>query len=225
MKNRRVLSFILSATMLFATNSIGTVEAVPAQTDSQNETKVYSTATISDNFVDNHVLVVFRNEVSLKFEAHTTGDFSEISCKNVTEINPGTKIKTKEAITAQKNALSKGLDTAANQYAESIRKYNKIVRIELEEHSKTGVLSAIEKLQKRDDILYAGPDFIYTACSTTPNDPYYDEQWGHTNIGLQNAWDITTGSSSVIVGVLDSGIDRTHPDLTHSIQHTTVKIF
>ncbi len=46
----------------------------------------------------------------------------------------------------------------------------------------------------------------------TPNDPRYDEQWHYPLIRLPEAWDVTTGSSSVIVAVLDTG-STAHPDL------------
>lgn len=58
----------------------------------------------------------------------------------------------------------------------------------------------------------------------TPNDPRYNEQWHYHNTGQQSgtvdadidlpeAWDITKGSSEVVVAVIDQGIDYTHPDL------------
>jgi subtilisin family serine protease len=59
-------------------------------------------------------------------------------------------------------------------------------------------------------------------ASTTPNDPYFPwsgsgvllgGQWGDGLTQAQKAWDITTGSSKVIVAVVDSGIDDAHPDL------------
>ncbi|EPX60438.1 extracellular protease [Cystobacter fuscus DSM 2262] len=46
----------------------------------------------------------------------------------------------------------------------------------------------------------------------TPNDPGYSRQWHYRMMNLPAAWDITTGSTSVAVGIIDSGIVR-HPDL------------
>ena len=46
-----------------------------------------------------------------------------------------------------------------------------------------------------------------------PNDPRFAEQWYLRKIGATNAWTTTTGSTNVVVAVLDSGVDYTHPDL------------
>lgn len=46
-----------------------------------------------------------------------------------------------------------------------------------------------------------------------PNDPNLGLAWHHTKINSFAAWDTTLGSSSIIVGVVDSGVDGTHPDL------------
>lgn len=50
------------------------------------ETKIYSQASIEDDFVDNHVLVVLTNEASLKFKTYTTEDFPEIACEKMREL-------------------------------------------------------------------------------------------------------------------------------------------
>jgi len=53
--------------------------------------------------------------------------------------------------------------------------------------------------------------------SRTPNDTQYSSLWGMPMISAPSAWDITTGSSSVTVAVVDTGIDYTHPDLVDNI--------
>lgn len=50
-----------------------------------------------------------------------------------------------------------------------------------------------------------------------PNDPYFGQQWAHTLIRTPAAWDITTGSSSITIAIVDSGIDENHPDLLNKI--------
>ncbi len=46
-----------------------------------------------------------------------------------------------------------------------------------------------------------------------PDDPRYPEQWGPQKIQAPAAWDVTTGRPEVVVAVLDTGVDYTHPDL------------
>lgn len=50
----------------------------------------------------------------------------------------------------------------------------------------------------------------------TPNDPMLEEQWGLEKIRAPRAWDVTRGGNAGI-GVVDSGIDRDHPDLEGKI--------
>jgi|GEM_PF-1116728 len=45
-----------------------------------------------------------------------------------------------------------------------------------------------------------------------PNDPHA-VQWSYEDTGVYEAWDVTTGDSSVVVAVIDSGFDTFHPDL------------
>ncbi|MGZ3773744.1 MAG: S8 family serine peptidase [Bdellovibrio sp.] len=76
------------------------------------------------------------------------------------------------------------------------------------------------------------PNFVYK-INKIPNDPMFDQLWGMNNVGQadsQNrsglagvdigavqAWDITTGSKDVVVAVIDTGIDYTHPDLVGNL--------
>ncbi|MFH1565451.1 MAG: S8 family serine peptidase [bacterium] len=49
------------------------------------------------------------------------------------------------------------------------------------------------------------------------NDIFYEEQWYLDKINISNAWKYTTGSSKVVVAVIDSGVDIGHPDLKNNI--------
>lgn len=46
-----------------------------------------------------------------------------------------------------------------------------------------------------------------------PNDPFYGREYWTRSINLEPAWDITTGSPNVIIGIIDAGVYAGHPDL------------
>ncbi|MBI4286562.1 MAG: peptidase S8 [Chloroflexi bacterium] len=66
------------------------------------------------------------------------------------------------------------------------------------------------------DVEFAEPDYVYQA-DFVPNDPYLSSQWALAKIQALEAWDITQGSSTVRIAVLDTGIDQNHEDLAAKI--------
>lgn len=91
------------------------------------------------------------------------------------------------------------------------------------------VQSLAEELSKDPDVAYAQPNYIYH-FDYTPQDPRFSEQWSLKNnttaidINAGKAWDITRGSSTVKVAVIDSGVAINHPDLQSSIFVNTQEI-
>ena len=77
---------------------------------------------------------------------------------------------------------------------------------------KRDTLRVIRELNKRDDILYAEPNY-YRRAYFTPDDTYYNNQWHYPLINLEQAWEITQGENTVIVAVIDTGILSKHPDI------------
>ena len=73
---------------------------------------------------------------------------------------------------------------------------------------------AIETLYRSGAVKYAEPDYQVHTLVTTPNDPYFNYLWGLQNIAAPEAWDIKKDASNVIVGVIDTGVDYLHPDLS-----------
>jgi len=89
------------------------------------------------------------------------------------------------------------------------------------------VLQAVSRLKADPSVQYAEPNYILHA-DVTPNDPRYPELWGMNNTGqsggtidadidADTAWNVSTGSSSVLLAVIDTGIDYNHPDLAANI--------
>jgi uncharacterized repeat protein (TIGR01451 family) len=86
-------------------------------------------------------------------------------------------------------------------------------------------------LQHNPNVEYVEPNFVIRLVAT-PNDPSFNTLWGLRNTGqtisgipgnagadidAPEAWNVTTGSASVVVGVIDTGIDYNHPDLAANI--------
>lgn len=63
---------------------------------------------------------------------------------------------------------------------------------------------------------FVEPDY-YAEVLTVPNDPDYSSQWHLPAIQAPSAWNLTVGSTSVTVAMIDSGVDSTHPDLAGKV--------
>lgn len=53
--------------------------------------------------------------------------------------------------------------------------------------------------------------------SYTPNDPLWSNQWHSRTLHLDTAWDLSLGSSSATVAIMDTGVERSHPDLAPNL--------
>jgi thermitase len=93
-------------------------------------------------------------------------------------------------------------------------------------------LAAIRTLRSRGHVRFAEPDYLNHE-DAAPNDPSFGLQWGHLNTGQTvngihtgtagadersvPAWDVTTGSPSIVIAEVDSGVDYNHADLAANI--------
>ncbi len=97
------------------------------------------------------------------------------------------------------------------------------------------VQAALEIYQDDPDVEYVEPNY-YRHTSATPNDTYFTRLWGLHNTGqyvhgtsgapdadidAPEAWEITTGSSDIVIAVVDTGVDYSHPDLSDNMWFNT----
>jgi subtilisin family serine protease len=90
---------------------------------------------------------------------------------------------------------------------------------------------AATRLEHQPGVAYAEPNFSRHALGSV-DDPLFPYEWGLHNTGqaingsagtpdadidAPEAWDVTSGDPAVTVGVVDTGIDATHPDLRSKI--------
>lgn len=97
-------------------------------------------------------------------------------------------------------------------------------------HSLDAAALAAE-LSRLPEVLYAEPNYLLHTTAL-PNDTRFGELWGLRNTGqtiqgragvagadihATDAWDLTTGTASIVVAVVDTGVDYNHPDLRANV--------
>ncbi len=93
--------------------------------------------------------------------------------------------------------------------------------------SSEDTLRKISQLKRQEFILMAIPNLVVHA-DLLPNDPLFPNQWGLHNtgqsggtvgadIGMEEAWNALTNATPIVVAVIDTGVDYTHPDLINNM--------
>ena len=139
------------------------------------------------------------------------------------QFKPGTKSQDKE------NVLNKAKGGKSNKKEKAFKFMEGLKLVTLPPGR--DVKDAIAQIEKNPNVLYVEPDYEYS-LNATPNDPSYNQLWGLHNTGqtiwnqagiadvdinAPEAWNNTTGSSNVVIGVLDSGVNYSHPDLVDNM--------
>jgi len=99
---------------------------------------------------------------------------------------------------------------------------------------------ALEQLRNDPGVEYVQPNYL-KRLQAVPNDENFQYQWGLKNIGqrvplssgtegvaaadisAEQAWDVTTGDSGVVIAILDTGIDSGHPELSNVVWTNVVE--
>lgn len=107
-----------------------------------------------------------------------------------------------------------------NEFTNSLKKGEESLSriLELKIGSGTDPFLVAKKISRLKEIEWAEPKFI-RKVTYEPNDSMYliNQQQNLFRILASKAWDITKGDSSVIIGIVDTGVDWNHPDISANI--------
>lgn len=75
-----------------------------------------------------------------------------------------------------------------------------------------------DALKSKPEVEFAELDRVVAPAEVTPNDPWYAGwQWHLPRISAPTAWSTTTGSSNIVIAILDTGVDGSHADLINKL--------
>jgi len=161
---------------------------------------------LEPKFASGQLIIKFKDD-NLDIKTSSSG-FVETGVPSIDLVNEKYSVKSLKSIpTGKENSRSNLLGLSG------------VYKMEFSE--KEDINSVIKDYGKLSNVEYVEPNYIFHNC-TLPNDSYFGWQWALNqandhDIDAPEAWDIETGSSDVIIAVIDSGVDYTHPDLADNI--------
>jgi len=210
---RKVRIIMLLCVLVISSTIIVSGEQMEARendtTSNDNPEQLQVEKNHSDDFVPGHVLVGMKPNTPFSYTKTHPNLFSGIEIDSVDVI----------------------LTSDTNTRSDSI---GEILLLKLKEENKSSVLDAITLLEELSEVEFAEPDYLYhlddidfidenieneqNAISNnnfipTPANPL----WNMARIEAPSAWRTTTGRTSIKVGVIDSGIDHNHPNLSRNV--------
>jgi hypothetical protein len=121
------------------------------------------------------------------------------------------EIETPPGLKAQAEALRDNLPGLADSLRTGEWPTPQVQTLELP--AGTSLDEALNAVSSLPGVKYVEPDYKVEA-DISPQDPYYEKQWFLPRIGSEKAWDVEQGSGDLVVAVLDTGVDVSHPDLS-----------
>ncbi len=113
--------------------------------------------------------------------------------------------------------------SSAHQVGEVLVKLKNSQKIYQLKNKDVDLVKFIQENSANSSIEYIEPNYLYHSV-IEPNDTYYTQQLHLASTQVNKAWNYSTGNPSIIIAVIDSGVDIDHPDLRNNIWHNFKEI-
>lgn len=198
------------------------------------------------NYVSNEILVKFKDETSIsaasKIKAAGISGVDQVLQKyeitSLERLFPGEKKPTRSKVMRAPNGAELKVPALDKIYRVTVP------NTETPLAQPVNIHQIIEELKALPEIEYAEPNYIYSidqlqpigpeltaddlarmqnnkqkssSTAVVPNDPLYPQQWYIPAVKADLVWEQTTGDTTQVIAILDTGVDWTHPDLTNKI--------
>jgi subtilisin family serine protease len=183
-------------------------------------------------YVPNEIVVRFRAPLTTPSAGLSSASFSSLPAGAARALSSVPAVQIVPMPGAVRGPGAYGLSAqAVNAFEPLTRTY----RVKLAPGS--DVTALIAALSRDAAVEVAEPNYLYH-LSQLPNDTTFSQQWHHRNTGQlgsqdgfdpsgagtigvdiqsEQAWDTETGSSGMVVAIIDSGLDRVHPDISGNL--------
>ncbi|RMD95534.1 MAG: hypothetical protein D6814_13095, partial [Calditrichaeota bacterium] len=225
--NKSYLSFIVCFSLLIQVAAV-------AQELSEASVLQHDPAMQKSDFVPGVVLIKFRDSVQAGM---AKGGGVEFNVASLNRILQNYSLRAVRQLFPQASTELAGRSiTTYSGYTYQVPNLRSIYKIELEDPDR--MFALIHDLQRDPNVVYAEPDYILSidgkappagavsregqgnldqTANTVPNDPFFGQQWYLDAAGVVAAWDSTTGDTTSLIAILDTGVDWSHPDLVDKI--------
>jgi len=177
-------------------------------------------------YVKGEILVKFKDETQI-LQSLAKG-IQQTGISTIDQLNQTYQVEKMEKVF--KNAKPRLTKPTFKDYTGKIHQVPNLDKIyKLNYKDKIDPVELSKKYEEDPNIEYAEPNYIAQIC-IEPNDPYFGDQWGLHNTGQYHlndadidapeAWEVEKGDTTVIIGIIDTGVDWGHPDLVDKIINT-----
>ena len=168
-------------------------------------------------FVPEVVLVKFKDEANVHVQKTKSSLHTGITTVDAFIVRHRVEAVSKVFVKEERGSAVKYLTTPDGKTTKIPQLFN-IYKIKAGD--KADVREMIRELTSDTMVDFAEPDYYFYSQVTEPNDPMASQQWylgAFPGVNAETAWDVTTGDSTQIIGIIDTGVDWAHPDLTPNI--------